>query len=1353
MRFAGRSTDRFTTSRTKEGMTTEHTRRVAVAVMALVGIVLALGVGASGALGARHYECEITGDATPSPDECNGTGGEYEGHFGEVWGVAVDNQDNVWIANAGKERLEKFDSNGNFKARIEKFAQYNGYARSIAFDDAANSLLLSSSGYNEIFFFDQNAQITGESRSLVSGACCFLVVGADNSGGPNDGDFYVMTSPGPPQNGLSVPEIYKFDKEGHPISFTASTPYIKEDPCGESSDTCTGTMTIQGTPAGPLQTPALPMAGIAVNSEGNLYVSEPGRAIVLEFNPAGEYLGEITGTPEGHFEGTSGIAIDPTNDHVIVADPTRKTLEEFDSAGGYVDTIEGAEVTEGKFYQPVGVAVDSTGRLYEADGGYGNEASDVIHRFGPSFTLPRISYSPETNITRTAATINASVNPQSGPPVTTCTIQYGKTTAYGSSLPCQPDPGASPPGSYYTASTETSTELSALSAGTVYHYRVLATTAEGTRFGKDRHFETAPAVNSLLTLPATNVDDKNATLNGSFEGLGEENFYYFEWGTNSSYGGTTPELSAGSAAGAREVHAAISGLQPITTYHYRVVVRNSTGISRGADQSFKTLPALPVIELWSSGVKSDTATLDTRVNPGGGDTKIYFEYGTSTSYGNRAPITDEDIGEGITFAERNQTILGVEPGQTYHYRVVATNSRGTVQSEDRSFHTFPVFEVLHDPCPNAVVRKQVNASLLLDCRAYELASAGNAGGYDVNSDLVPGQTPLPGYPEASGRLLYSVHYGAIPGTGNPTNFGADPYVATRGADGWTTRYVGIPANGTPSVGPFSSTLLAADDDLSTFLFGGGAICRPCFADGSTGIPARLPDGELTQGMAGSLDPGPSAGPEGSVAKPLSGDGRHLVFGSTLQYESDGNSGGDLTIYDRNLVAGTTHVVSKTPAGGTMTGSGIAELDLSQDGDRILIGRKISEDADGNVYWHLYMNIGDSSKTVDLTPGVTQGVMYDGMTSDGDALFVTTPDRLVGSDTDNSADLYRLDVSPNGVTPTLISVGNGEGNSNSCSPQPNDLGAHWNAVGGAGDCSVVAVGGGGGVAPQSGAVYFLSPEVLAPGAIADQPNLYGSQAGSAPEYVSTLGPKNPLVEDSVSENAVRHTADFQVTPDGHVAVFTSRLSPTGYDNNGHSEVYRFDAGTESVDCVSCPSTNARATGDATLASHGSSLSDDGRVFFTTTEPLVLRDLNEKKDAYEWSAGEVAPLSSGSSPLDSGLFSVSADGRDAYFFTHETFVGQDGNGNTMKIYDAREDGGYLVEPPRLPCQASDECHGPGSPQPLPPEIRTVTGSHHGQTKGAKAKRCAAGSVRRHGKCVKRKSHRKRRTRHGRSGKDHG
>ena len=120
----------------------------------------------------------------------------------------------------------------------------------------------------------------------------------------------------------------------------------------------------------------------------------------------------------------------------------------------------------------------------------------------------------------------------------------------------------------------------------------------------------------------------------------------------------------------------------------------------------------------------------------------------------------------------------------------------------------------------------------------------------MTSDLAPGQSPFEGFPAATGKVLYSVQDGGIPGTGKPTNRGPDPYVAVRDpvTEKWVTKYVGIPSDMNSASPPFSSTPTDADSLLDTFAFAGSDICNPCFADGSSGIPVSMPDGSLIQGM-------------------------------------------------------------------------------------------------------------------------------------------------------------------------------------------------------------------------------------------------------------------------------------------------------------------------------------------------------------------------------------------------------------------------------------------------------------------------------------------------------------------------
>jgi len=1181
-------------------------------------------------------------------------------------------------------------------------------------------------------------------------------------------------------------------------------------------------------------------------------------------------------------------------------------------------------------------------------------------------------------------------------------------------------------------------------------------------------------------------------------GAGKITACHFEYAPASAFNGgagwaeaTTRECSPTLPySGVEHVSAEARGLTYGTAYRLRLVAKDATGAATSFDEPFTTLPLPPEVGATSiSEVFAETAKVRAEINPGGGETAYRVEYVTQKQFAEGGFAGAEkspelDAGSARTSQSLTAQLGHLAPGTTYHYRVLATNASTPVTGAARTFTTLP-FASPTDTCPNAHVRQQTGTAGLLDCRAYELVSAANSGGYDVESNLVAGQTPFAGYPETEGRLLYGVHDGGIPGTNHPTNHGVDPYIATRSNEGWLTEYVGIPSNATPSTAPFASTLLGADAGLETFAFSGPEICSPCFADGSTGEPVHLPSGELVQGMAGSEAPGPAAESAGYVAKPLSPNGEHFIFGSTSRFAAGGNAGGPIpSIYDRNLKTGETHVVSDDVNGAPLTclqnagegechapkdPKGIAELAISKEGSHVLVAQKVTEDASHNVYWHLYMDVNDSNKTIPLTPGAAKGVLFDGMTAAGSKVFFSSEEHLTDEDTSHSgADIFMWEE---GHPLTLIS----RGNSNSCDPVANSAHAHWNTVEPEEEnCAAVAIGGGGGVSSANGTIYFFSPEQLAGSghATLNSPNLYraGPADGYAPHYVTTLesvlsGPQppelrrafqhnfpasftaaaalavdhsshdvyvldnktnavekfdssgnpvnftqgagvgtnqlngagtpkgpfkgidesgfnlptllavdnstgssrgdlyvpnlfnnvvdkfspsgeyegqigfsfptgvavdpangdvyvagpfgngpfgsvsvfepsafvpeasehttpsssfsagtptsiavdsagifyatqflgtvtdvfnlagehqgtlqstqtppriaqsvavdpangevsvdegnqisvfdssgnplgipfgsgnladsvgvavdpegnlyastaegakvaafgpfglghnplidNPAVVDSISASEARHTADFQLTPSGNDAAFPSTLSLAGKgeETADHTEIYRYDATTEKLDCVSCTLTGAPSTGDASLASDGQSLTDDGnRVFFNTTDQLVAADTDKRQDVYEWesqgsgncteespsfgsAAGAcLALISAGTSTFDSGLLGADSNGKDVYFFTRDSLVPQDKNGPTVKIYDAREGGGFPYAYPEVPCRASDECHGASSPTPPQIEAGSEAGSPHNYKE-----ECMPGFVRKNDTCVKKSNQHKHKHKH--------
>ena len=98
---------------------------------------------------------------------------------------------------------------------------------------------------------------------------------------------------------------------------------------------------------------------------------------------------------------------------------------------------------------------------------------------------------------------------------------------------------------------------------------------------------TRPAV---TTGPVANLTQSTVTLTGRVNPNGAETTYTFEFGTTRVYGAQSPAppLSIGKGTQRKAVAVDIGSLAPATTYHYRLVARNSKGVRRGADRTFKT---------------------------------------------------------------------------------------------------------------------------------------------------------------------------------------------------------------------------------------------------------------------------------------------------------------------------------------------------------------------------------------------------------------------------------------------------------------------------------------------------------------------------------------------------------------------------------------------------------------------------------------------------------------------------------------------------------------------------------------------------------------------------------------------
>jgi hypothetical protein len=88
---------------------------------------------------------------------------------------------------------------------------------------------------------------------------------------------------------------------------------------------------------------------------------------------------------------------------------------------------------------------------------------------------------------------------------------------------------------------------------------------------------------------------------------------------------------------------------------------------------------------------TNTAALVGGVYPNGLDTTYFWQYGTSTAYGQQT--TPKDIGSGTAPVTAQASLTGLTPGVTYHYRLVATNSDGTDDGYDYTMATSTVNNV------------------------------------------------------------------------------------------------------------------------------------------------------------------------------------------------------------------------------------------------------------------------------------------------------------------------------------------------------------------------------------------------------------------------------------------------------------------------------------------------------------------------------------------------------------------------------------------------------------------------------------------------------------------------------------
>jgi hypothetical protein len=1080
---------------------------------------------------------------------------------------------------------------------------------------------------------------------------------------------------------------------------------------------------------------------VAVDSQGALYVkvevaggSSRGEVKLYEPNAyplqAGAAYGLVGTVAEGEVGTTMGaIAVDPLDDHLFVNEGGR--VREFDSADAGSAFIRA--IGSGKLSFSFGLDVDGTTSDVFATSGSGRvqvvdpETNEVLREVPEESTL-----GPLENIALDQSTQHLFVFDRANGVIREFDAS-GVEVPLGQIGPLFGDNKQSLVGKQ-RVDVAVDNGSTSPNKGDIYVV---------TGFGQQpRLYVYGPLEEprpTVVTEQATNATESSASLHGTVNPNGiAVTDCHFELATEADFesegfsgAGTTivPCAEDPTAIGTGHVpvpvEATATGLAP-GAYRFRLVAENENPPAQvGGVQAFGP-PEISAVN--ASPIAFTEASVNATVNPEGLETTAWVEYGPTEAYGLQTPPLQ--LGAGITAKEAVMAKLAqLSPGTEYHYRVVAENEVSREESGDETFVT--AREQPQVACPNAAQRVGPSAGLP-DCRAYELVTPAQMNG------LLPGW-PTSG-PEtggfatslatpAGGSLIYATN-GTLPGTNGNGVF--DVHRSVRTDSGWVQRIVGPSGAQTDAAAPGG---VSEDHDFSFWAANGtkGTLDNESRSaqylhleegvDGSPCASASSPQFEYIGCGEEGIDPA-------AVGRWISSGGSHVIFTSSVHLAANAppttaSDPGSGTVYERRPGSMAT-VVSLLPADAVpASASEIFYEEASRDGSAVVFR------IEGIGPTTLYERV-QGAETLTVAEGP---LTFAGIAANGSRVFYEAAGAL---HVFNAGDESTTEIAAAG-SPHFVNV---------------------SADGTRAYFSSTAVLGEGvenefGQVPVAGQdnlyVWDGSDESVTFVALLDHLDVteFGGDSNvNLNRWATTLRPD----ANGVGIQAGPVLDPSRTTPDGRVLVFQSHAPLTGVDSNGRVEIFRYDASTGGLACISCSPTRAPATTDASLQSFGPgddsplptglvripNVSNDGHtVFFQTGDALVPADVNGRQDVYEWRDGAVSLISSGRDAHSSFLYAMSDSGDDVFVSTRAALVSQDEIGGGISIYDARVFGGFAPAAESTPC-SGDACQGSPTEAPrvlLPPPTADLSGGE-GAVHPRKS-RCAHG----HRRALRQHGHRKR------------
>lgn len=475
----------------------------------------------------------------------------------------------------------------------------------------------------------------------------------------------------------------------------------------------------EGSGNGQLKQPNL---GIATDSEGNIWVADTENNRAEKFNSKGEYLAQFgkEGTGNGEFKAPKGLAIDPSG-NIWVVDSGNDRLEKFNPKGEYLAKVGEKGSGEGQFNSPAGITFASSTNAYVVDSGNNRvekfnlgASPKFLAQFGKEGSGDGEFKSPTTVAVDAGGIWVTDTGNNRVQRFSVSTLKYTSKFGKGGSGEGQFE---SPTGiatdfqgrlwvvdsgnnraEKFNVDGECQDQVGekGAGAGQLSNPTGIATpTAQkllilDTGNNRVASWTVKAEPPKVVKRPATEIKAGSAILNADIDPEALATSYWFEYGTTTAYGTKvpiTPE-AIGSGSSFVEVSQAATGLSKGTTYHFRAVAESPAGITYGEDKTFKLVLPKAITEA-ATAVEATKATLNGKVNPEGSATTYWFEYGETTSYGAKIPISPESVGSGTSNVAVSQTPTGLSKSTEYHFRVVAESEGGMAKGEDKTFTTSP----------------------------------------------------------------------------------------------------------------------------------------------------------------------------------------------------------------------------------------------------------------------------------------------------------------------------------------------------------------------------------------------------------------------------------------------------------------------------------------------------------------------------------------------------------------------------------------------------------------------------------------------------------------------------------------